>query len=623
MKKTTSIITCVLLILLTQLNAAQFTVSNLDDSGPGSLRQALVDAAANTEADTINITVSGTISLTTQAAAGFNILPTTDGVTINGNGVTLDNNTGEIGRFIQLSNATVNDLTFNGGLGVASAGALFLTGDNQFNNCTFSNNTMSQSASSGGAIRVRTGTTTLTSCTFTDNNAWRGAAIWVQGEAVCNLINSTISGSVVNPQDPRSELESAVAVEGGTINMTNSSISGTTPSDVADIYVSEDGLGTIDDSSDFGTCAGPGCPNDEPACEAEGGTLTVEGTTVSEATICTGDNQTDLIVGELIGNTGSRIFFTADADGVIRGFLGSNNSFNFENFGTDVIYVYNFSQVGDVTGLQIGSNIADVTGCISFSNPLIITTQRVGTTCDDGDACTIGDTVDSDCNCTGTLTDSDGDGVCDTDDICEGFDDNIDTDGDGTPDGCDTPQFNNGDDIVDCSASTIGVVTLTKSCVIVNGEFCWDATRVQSNGDEFTNVYIWNATAAEWSLNGITPCTSFSVSTLPAGGTAATLTPADFLDQVVFGGNVCSIIQAGNIDCSAVVGGDLALSGDGSLERTICAGDGQSDAFSTTISNATGSRSVYVVTTTSGDIIETSETNSFDFEGAGAGICLV
>ena len=36
-----------------------------------------------------------------------------------------------------------------------------------------------------------------------------------------------------------------------------------------------------------------------------------------------------------------------------------------------------------------------------------------------------------------TMDDSDNDGICDAADICMGFDDNIDTDGDGVPDGCD------------------------------------------------------------------------------------------------------------------------------------------------------------------------------------------
>jgi len=38
-----------------------------------------------------------------------------------------------------------------------------------------------------------------------------------------------------------------------------------------------------------------------------------------------------------------------------------------------------------------------------------------------------------------TKSDADNDGVCDSDDVCEGFDDNMDADGDGIPDGCDCP----------------------------------------------------------------------------------------------------------------------------------------------------------------------------------------
>lgn len=41
-----------------------------------------------------------------------------------------------------------------------------------------------------------------------------------------------------------------------------------------------------------------------------------------------------------------------------------------------------------------------------------------GTPCDDGDPCTINDVYDNDCNCVGTFEDSDGDGICDTEDTC-------------------------------------------------------------------------------------------------------------------------------------------------------------------------------------------------------------
>ncbi len=55
----------------------------------------------------------------------------------------------------------------------------------------------------------------------------------------------------------------------------------------------------------------------------------------------------------------------------------------------------------------------------------------------DGDDCTDDGVVSATCECTSVLIDSDGDGVCDLDDICEGFDDAADSDGDGVPDGCD------------------------------------------------------------------------------------------------------------------------------------------------------------------------------------------
>ena len=60
-----------------------------------------------------------------------------------------------------------------------------------------------------------------------------------------------------------------------------------------------------------------------------------------------------------------------------------------------------------------------------------------GNACDDGNACTSGDVIGQDCNCSGTIEDNDGDGVCDADDQCEGFDDTLDIDSDGIPDDCD------------------------------------------------------------------------------------------------------------------------------------------------------------------------------------------
>src|SRR5262245_11197285 len=69
--------------LETRIAPALFTVANLQDSGAGSLRQAVLDANALAGADTINFEVTGTITLTTGE------LLSTDALTINGPGASL------------------------------------------------------------------------------------------------------------------------------------------------------------------------------------------------------------------------------------------------------------------------------------------------------------------------------------------------------------------------------------------------------------------------------------------------------------------------------------------------------------------------------------------------------
>ncbi len=78
----------------------------------------------------------------------------------------------------------------------------------------------------------------------------------------------------------------------------------------------------------------------------------------------------------------------------------------------------------------------------------------IGQSCNDGDDCTSGDVYDANCNCSGTYQDSDSDGICNSEDICEGFNDNVDTDNDGTPDGCDPTPNGNGGSNGDCTSTT-------------------------------------------------------------------------------------------------------------------------------------------------------------------------
>jgi len=61
----------------------------------------------------------------------------------------------------------------------------------------------------------------------------------------------------------------------------------------------------------------------------------------------------------------------------------------------------------------------------------------IGTSCDDGDPCTTGESYGSNCMCSGGVyQDSDNDGVCDIFDVCPGSDDTIDNNNNGVPDAC-------------------------------------------------------------------------------------------------------------------------------------------------------------------------------------------
>ena len=74
-----TLLTCLLVIMAAWTgHAATFTVSNTNDSGAGSLRQAILDANANAGADIIEFSVSGVLVPAT-------VLPTiTESVTIDG-----------------------------------------------------------------------------------------------------------------------------------------------------------------------------------------------------------------------------------------------------------------------------------------------------------------------------------------------------------------------------------------------------------------------------------------------------------------------------------------------------------------------------------------------------------
>ncbi|MEL6987280.1 MAG: hypothetical protein AAGK97_05570, partial [Bacteroidota bacterium] len=71
-----------------------------------------------------------------------------------------------------------------------------------------------------------------------------------------------------------------------------------------------------------------------------------------------------------------------------------------------------------------------------------------------------------------------------------------------------------------------------------------------------------------------------------------------------------------------VNGGEISTT-DGLTELTICAGDGNSDAFDVVVENSEGENAAWVITDDSGNILALPPSPPFDLDGAGPGTCLV
>lgn len=164
--------------------AATFTVTNLNDSGAGSLRAAITQANTSAGADTIQFqaSLSGTLTLTSGE------LSITDSATIAGPGagrVTLDAN--HASRVFRLVNADSSDKTWtisglkivNGAINAGaedSGGGVFyeassIHADIRLSNLTFEGNSAGRK---GGAVSVAGANLTLTNVAMTGNHVADG-----------------------------------------------------------------------------------------------------------------------------------------------------------------------------------------------------------------------------------------------------------------------------------------------------------------------------------------------------------------------------------------------------------------------------------------------------------------
>jgi predicted outer membrane repeat protein len=229
-----------------QAHAATITVTNTNDSGPGSLRQALANA---NNGDTINFSVSGTITLTSGG------LPVTKNVTISGPGADQLSIVGiqfQSVFFAGVKAATISGLTIrNGAVGIDNGGMLTVR------NCVISGNSVAGIGNGSSLTVVNSNvsdnlfgifnvtgelgvvTATILSTTVSGNSAGGVVASphFFGGRAYITIIDCTISGNF------RTTGGGGIFATNTSLSVANSTISGnSTGSSGGGISVSGSGL---------------------------------------------------------------------------------------------------------------------------------------------------------------------------------------------------------------------------------------------------------------------------------------------------------------------------------------------------------------------------------------------
>jgi hypothetical protein len=212
-RKLSAIVGVLLLsVMATQTRAATITVTNTNDSGAGSLRQALAEVS---DGDTINFTVNGTITLTS------GVLTVDEDVTISGPGanqLSIDG-THQFGLATVAGNTiAISGLTIiNGGVGISNDGATL----------TVTNCVVSESSDAGLSNNsfYDTALLTIVNSIISDNSGSGVVNTTFRGQSNLVIVNCTISGN--STKDKGGGISSSLNPDGeGSISVTNCRVIG-------------------------------------------------------------------------------------------------------------------------------------------------------------------------------------------------------------------------------------------------------------------------------------------------------------------------------------------------------------------------------------------------------------
>jgi hypothetical protein len=316
--------------------AAIITVTNSNDSGPGSLRQAIINAAPG---DVINFDITGTITLTTGE------LLINKSLTVIGPGASVlaisGNNAGRVVRIIADSGNISNVTITNGNSYGSSGGGIWIE---EMGSLTLADSIISNNSGGIGGGINNVGVLTVSNVTISGNTA----SVW--GGGISNTGNMTIYNSTVS--------HNAAVIGGGILNAVSIFSSGIVQAETAvlvNVTVSRNS------ASDMGGGIASSGTN-------VGSSITLTSLTVSN---CTLNNNSALTAGGLFNQFGTATLRnTIIANSLLGG--GCDGTIISSGHNLDSGNTCGFASAGDLINTDPFLGLLQDNGGPTFTHALLV-----------------------------------------------------------------------------------------------------------------------------------------------------------------------------------------------------------------------------------------------------------
>ncbi len=373
-------------------------------------------------------------------------------------------------------------------------------------------------------------------------------------------------------------------------------------------------------------------------------------------TICLVDEDNTILFSVLNADGSNRAWTVTDESGILLN-IQDSPEIDFSGAEPGVCYVRYIGFESGIVGLDLGENVANLTGCFDLSNSIAITR------------------IDAD---GGMIVSSDNLELC----VGDGLDDliNVNVSGDEgessawlitSMDGTilDMPlappfNFENAGGGI-CLIYHLSMTSTTSNVIIGsninNIEGCYAlsnalmVTRNSVNGgsitsnsplticvgddiDDLINVDLeneegsfssWFITDASGNILEIPSGPPFNLENAGAGVCLIWhVSYEEGLAGLTVGGQATDLIGCYNLSNAITVnrfmdeGGNISLE-DGTDAANVCVGDCLADLLTASVNGNFGANSSWIITDTDGDILTISETSTFDFEDTGFGVCVI